>query len=122
MARTTSATLRAAITAEETSEAFLILLHFHHESMSPTTIKLVNNYVDLAVAGPQSDAHIAYPFSVDIPSDLEDALPRVELTIDNVDRFLMDEIRSLTSAPDITLYVVLASTPRCATRSPLPEP
>ena len=110
MTRSTSATFRAAINAEETSEAFLILLHFAHADI-PATIKLVNNYVDIDNAGPGNETYIAYPFNISIPSDLEDTLPRIQLTIDNVDRFLMDEIRSLTSAPDISIYVVLASTP-----------
>ena len=85
------------------------MLHFEHADI--TNLKLVNNYVDVHNAGPGSDTYIAYPFSINMPSDLEDALPRVQLTIDNVDRYLMDEIRTLTSAPDIILYVVLASTP-----------
>jgi hypothetical protein len=109
MSRSTSLTLRQAINAEETSEVFLILLDVYHADIGPpTTLRFVNNYTDIVSNG---NTYIAYPFQITIPSDLEDALPRVQLTIDNVDRSIMQEIRSLTSAPDISISVILASDP-----------
>jgi len=107
MARSTSATFRSAVNAEETSEVFLILLEMTHADI--TTIRLVNNYTD--VVGPGANTYIAFPFQITIPSDDDEALSRVQLTIDNVDRYLMDEIRAITSAPDISISVVLASSP-----------
>lgn len=108
MARSTSTTLRSAANAEETSEAFLILFDFYHADMTPDTLRFVNNYTDVVSNG---ETYTAYPFSLTIPSDLEDSLPRIQLTIDNVSRLIMDEIRLLTSAPDISIYVILASDP-----------
>jgi hypothetical protein len=109
MSRSTSLTLRTAINAEETGEAFLILLDIYHASFGPpTTLRFVNNYTDITSNG---NDYIAYPFSITIPSDLEDSLPKVQLTIDNIDRSIMDEIRSLTSAPDVNISVILASDP-----------
>jgi hypothetical protein len=107
MARTTSNTLRTAVNAEETSEIFLILLEISHASISPT-LRFVNNYTNITSGG---NEYIAYPFTITIPSELEDSVPRVSLTIDNIDRSIMDEVRSLTSAPDVSISVILASGP-----------
>ena len=115
MARNTSTTLRAAVTAEETSEAFLILLDIYHADMSPDTIRFINNYTDIISNG---ETYTAYPFSITIPSDLEDSLPRVQLTIDNVSRMIMDEIRTLTSAPTVSISVILASDPHTIEAGP----
>lgn len=107
MSRTTSSSLKAAASAQETSEVFLILLEISHADI--TTLRFVNNYTD--IIGPGAETYIGFPFDIIIPSDDEQALSQIKLTIDNVDRSIMDEIRSLTSAPDISVSVILASDP-----------
>jgi len=46
-----------------------------------------------------------------LPAEFDDQLPTVQLQIDNVDRRIMEGVRALTSAPAVTLEVVLASAP-----------
>ena len=54
---------------------------------------------------------IAAPFHITLPQDRDDELPHVQLTIDNITPDIIAAIRSLTSAPTITMDVVLARTP-----------
>ncbi len=53
---------------------------------------------------------IHFPFRVTLPDDTEEAV-RATLEIDNVDRQIVQAVRSISSPPTVTLEVVLASTP-----------
>jgi len=106
MSRSTTTALRSAVFAEETAEVFLFLITLSHTDI--TTLYFVNNYKDVTSNG---NAHVAFPFQITMPSETEDQLPRVQLNIDNVDRSIIDEIRTLTGPPTLTLSVVLASDP-----------
>jgi len=106
MSRSTTTALRSAVFAEETAEVFLFLITLSHTDI--TTLYFVNNYEDVTSNG---NAHVAFPFQITMPSETEDQLPRVQLNIDNVDRSIIDEIRTLTGPPTLTLSVVLASDP-----------
>ena len=55
--------------------------------------------------------YIAYPFSVILAEDDGEKLPKVRLTIDNVDRALVETIRSISDSPSINIKLVLASQP-----------
>ncbi len=88
------------------AEVPLVIIEISHDDIS--TLRFVNNYTNVTSNG---NVYTAYPFSIDRPSDLEDKLPQVTLTIDNVSRSIVDEIRTLTGAPDIDISVILASDP-----------
>ena len=106
MSRTTSSTLKTAVFAQRTSEVFLFFLTMSHADI--TTIRVVNNYSDVSSGG---NIYTGYPFTVSMPDEKEGALPRIKLTIDNVDRMLVDEIRSLSGSPDISLFLALGDSP-----------
>lgn len=116
MSRTLSATARAAIFAQQTDQVFLALLTLTHASL-PGPIRVVNNMVDIVSRG---DTFIGYPFQIALPGESEDELPRVQVMIDNVDRTLVEAVRTLTSPPTLTLEIVLASAPDTVEAGPFP--
>lgn len=109
MSRTTSAALKTAVFSQETNKVFLVLLTIQHADIgSPDTLYFVNNYEDVSSGG---DTYTAYPFMINLPGDIEDQLTQVQLVIDNVDRSIVEAIRTLTGPPTVTLSVVLSDTP-----------
>ena len=115
MARSVSATLEAAVYAQQTDEIFLILLAISHADMSET-LRFVNNTEDVVSGG---ETYTAFPFAIDLPSDTEDSLPSVQLVIDNIDRSIIEELRSIDSAPTIAVSVILSSAPDTIECGPL---
>ena len=116
MARTVSATLEAAVYAQETTQIFHILLEIAHADMA-ATLRFVNNTADVTS---DSDVYTAFPFTIDFPpADGEDQLPSVTLVIDNIDRSIIEELRSIDSAPTIDVSVILASDPDTVECGPL---
>lgn len=110
MPRSLSAAAAAAIHAQETSEAFVVLLALSHPSLvSP--IRVCTGSVATAHLG---DIYQPFPFSLTMPDDSDDAPPEVTLQICNVDRAIIQAIRSigLDSGPvQAQMAVVLASSP-----------
>jgi Domain of unknown function (DUF1833) len=109
----TSAAVKA-LTAQETGEVFLMLITIAHPSLVPS-LYFVNDTVDLISRG---NTYLGWPFQVALPDEREDALPQVQLRIDNVDRRIMEGIRMLTTTPTVTMEVVLASSPDTVERGP----
>jgi|SRR6185369_14808919 len=107
MPRALSTAAKQAIYAQETGEAFLMLLTISHAALSPS-LRFVNNTVDVTSRG---NAYLGWPFQLALPAEFDDQLPVVQLQIDNVDRRIMEGVRALTTAPAVTLEVVLASSP-----------
>ncbi len=118
MSRSLSTAAKAAIYGPQTGEVFLILLKISHASI--TSLYFVNNSANVtSTADGTAQDYIAFPFLIDLPDDSDSNLPTVKLMIDNVDRSIMDEIRStLTGAPTITTWIVLASSPNTIERGP----
>lgn len=104
MSRTLSATAVRELLAQNSGEVFLVLLTLSHPSM--TTLRLVNNTVDVVS---RANTYLAFPFELALPADLAEQLPVVQLSISNVDRRLIDEIRGIESPLAVTLEVVAAS-------------
>ena len=88
------------------AEVPLVIIEISHADI--TTLRFVNNYTNVTSNG---NVYTAYPFDINLPSDVEEKLPQVTLTIDNISRSIVDEIRTLTGAPDIDISVILASDP-----------
>lgn len=107
MPRTLSNAALASINAQSTSEVWLVLLTLSHATL-PTPIRLVNNNEDVVSRG---NTFIAFPFEIELPGEDPDQPPKAMLRIDNVDRRIVQTIRSITAPPTITLEVILASAP-----------
>jgi hypothetical protein len=104
MSRTLSNTAIQALMAQETNETFLELLTLTNTDMD--TIRLVNDWADHDVSG---NTHSGYPFEITLPNDTDEVTPRASVTIDNVDRLLMEAVGEVTTPITATLSVVLAS-------------
>ena len=116
MARSVSSTLETAIYAQQTNQVFHILLEIAHADMA-STLRFVNNTANVTSNG---DVYTAYPFLIDFPpADDPDQLPTVRLFIDNIDRSIVEQLRSISSAPTIDVSVVLASSPNTVECGPL---
>lgn len=102
-----SATAKAALFAQETDEAFLPLLTVEHEDLDQP-YHFVDNPVNVVSRG---RTYLGFPFQVDLPPQDPDRPPRVRLTIDNVDRRIVQALRAIDTPPTITLEIVLASDP-----------
>jgi hypothetical protein len=107
MSRSLSTAAANALTGQETTEVFLILLTISHASL-PASIRVVNDNADITS---RSNSYIAFPFEINLPADSAENLSRISLKIDNVDRALVDAIRSITTPPTVTIEVILASSP-----------
>lgn len=107
MARSVSNTLTAAVNAQETGEVFLVLLTLDHADLA-APIRVVDNNEDIVSGG---DTYVAFPFELTLPSDVEGRVPSARLVVDNVDRQIVQAVRSVSSAVDVTIEVILASDP-----------
>lgn len=93
--------------AQETDDVWLILLTIEHTDL-PATIRVVNNTEDVTSGG---DTYTAFPFRIALPDSREGAPPRARLEIDNTSREITQAIRSITSAPTVTIEIVRAADP-----------
>jgi hypothetical protein len=107
MSRTLSPLAKQAIFAQESGEAFILLLTITHASLAQP-IRCANNMQDVVSGG---NTFTAFPFRITLPQDREDRPPKMRLSIDNVDRSIVTAVRTLTSPPTIQLAVVLAIQP-----------
>lgn len=107
MSRPITSAARAALYAPDTSDVFLVLLTIDHADMQ-SPIRVCNNTADITSRG---DIYIAYPFQLTLPDDEDNRPPRARLTIDNVDRQIVQAVRSLTSSPMVTIEIIRAAAP-----------
>jgi hypothetical protein len=103
-----------ALTAQETGEVFLMLVTISQDDLADP-LYFVNNTVDVTSRG---NVYLGWPFQVALPDEREDALPTVQLQIDNVDRRIMEGVRLLSTPPSVVLEIVLADSPDTLERGP----
>jgi ABC-type Fe3+-hydroxamate transport system substrate-binding protein len=106
MSRVFSAAALREMLAQTSGEVFHQLLTISHPDM--TTIRVVDNTQDVVSRG---NTYTAFPFGLSLPADATERLPVAQLSISNVDRRLVDEIRSLSGPMTATLEIVTATTP-----------
>jgi hypothetical protein len=107
MPRDITATLRAAIFAQETGEALLTLLQIDHAELA-TPIRIVDNNEDIWSNGLQ---FFASAFKLGLPDDVADTPPQITLMVCNVDRAIVQALDDIASSPTVTLWLALASSP-----------
>lgn len=114
MARSLSLTARRAIYDQDTAEVFLILLTLSHPNwVAP--VRVVHNTQNITSRG---NEYLAFPFLINLPDDTAESVPEVTLTIDNVSREIVAQVRSISTSPDVTLEIVLASSPNTLEAGP----
>jgi hypothetical protein len=107
LSRAVSATMRASMFAQETSEVYLVLLKVDHPDLA-TPLYFVNAAADVTS---NAILYTAIAFDVSLPADVDDELPKVKLTIDNVERTLVPTISQYSDGLTVAMSVVLASDP-----------
>lgn len=106
--RSVSSTALRAMLAQETDEVFLVCLTIDHSSFDDP-ILVVNDMQPLVRAAGTFEP---FAFDITLPSETEDQVPQVQLTIDNVDRLIVEKIRLISAErPHVRMEVVLASSP-----------
>lgn len=106
MSRTFSTNFSEAITAQATSEVPLVLLTLDHETFT-SPVRVVNNTVAISSNG---NVFQPYPFEVEFPSET-DRIQEARVRIDNVNRLVIEKVRTIQSPAEATFQIVLASDP-----------
>ena len=108
MPRPLSSAARAAIFAQETGEAFIFLLELSHPDFTDT-LRVCNNGENVTSNG---QTYLWFPFELTLAGETDDTLPRARLRICNVDRRIVQAVRSVASQPvTARIALVMASTP-----------
>jgi len=116
MARTLSATAKAAIFAQTTSEAFIMLVTINHSSFT-TPIRVSSDPTqDLPVAAVRGTVsngveYIFLPFAINLPTQDDTGLARAQISVDNISREIVAAVRGADSALSIDIDIVLSSDP-----------
>jgi hypothetical protein len=108
MSRNTSTTFREAVFAQETGEAFIILITIDHDDLADP-IRVCSNATDVVLARNGGETYIAYPFEFSLPDDTDERISAGTITIDNVSTDIAKGIRALIVPPTVTIEIVLAS-------------
>lgn len=96
-----------ALLAQSTDEIFIPCLHIDHPTFA-APIRIAYNSETVTRA---DGDYLPYPFQITLPSQREDEVPSVKITVDNTDLSINDAIRNLVGAPSVRFDVVLASAP-----------
>jgi len=105
--RTLSASAIASLVQETTDEVWLVLLTINHADLVDP-IRVVNNIDNITSRG---DLFVGFPFSIILPEQGPATIGQAQLQIDNIDKMIVETIRTISSPPTVTIEVVLASQP-----------
>lgn len=95
-----------ALLAAQSDAAVWFLLEISHPTELPTPLRFVNNTEPVVRLG---ETWNPYWFDVTLPSEDADQLPKVTLTLENIEREILDALRALESPLDVKLYVVTSA-------------
>lgn len=98
---------RAAFSQSADDQVFLVLLTLDHTELDDP-IRLTNDSVNTVSRG---NTYYAFPFNLILPDSTGDKAPQAKLTVDNVDRSFVAALRSISTAPYITLEIIRAAAP-----------
>ena len=100
---TVSNTFKAAHYQQQTDEVNLIIVEIDHTDLD-TPIRVVNNTENVTSGG---DEYLAAGFNIKLPND--DGHTSIDVC--NIDRVMVNAIRSISTRPTVSLSVILASDP-----------
>ncbi len=97
--------LKRQLFSQESDDPFLTLLTMTHETFSAY---LVNNTVDVVSNG---NTFLAFPMKITLPADDGESTRDFAIDLDNVSLELIESFRSVTTAIDVKIELILASMP-----------
>lgn len=97
-----------------TDEVFLFFVQITSPGLEEA-VNFVGARKNITVLGIE---YLAYPFSLDLPSDDGETISSVTLTIGNVTRKLTESLRSISDDIYIKYWVALASSPEVVQEGP----
>lgn len=107
MSRTVAPATKAALYAQETAEAFIVLVTIDHADLA-TPIRVGSDAVDTISRG---NTFIAMPFERELPGEDDSGVSAGSLSIQNVSREIAEAARSISTPPTVLMEVVRASAP-----------
>lgn len=114
-----SANALRAMFSPDADETLIVLLTFEGPGIA-TPIRLADNYLqrlsetdDEVTYGLISNGqeYVFLPFNISLPTEEQSAETRCSITMHDVTQYLTPIIRTITSAPTVTVTLVLSSTP-----------
>lgn len=114
MSRPISNAAKQAMFAQQTSEAFIILLTIDHPDFTDPIRVASDPYEDLPDAGVRGVVSrgmefMFLPFSIELPQEDDSGVTRATLSIDNISREIVAYVRQASSALNVTVEIVLSS-------------
>lgn len=106
MANSLSPELLSQLYYQDSDDVFLTLVTLEHPSF--TTVRLVNNSVDIVSRG---NTFQAFPMRIRLPADDGESAREVNIEFDNVSLEILNEIRTVTDYINVKIEMVLASVP-----------
>lgn len=114
----------ATLFAQESSNTLITLLTITGTGIA-TPVRLADNYLtrlsetsEEVIYGVQSNLggattydFVFLPFGISLPTEEYSAAPRCTITLNDVTRYLLPTIRSISTAPSVQIDLVLASSP-----------
>jgi hypothetical protein len=104
--RTLTQATRLAIMGEETTDVFLFLLALTHPELD--TLYFVN---DTRPCVSNGVTYMAFPFDLTLPDDREDQITSIRLTINNIDRRIVEAVRRVDTPAVFVLSLIRAAEP-----------
>ena len=105
MSNSVSDTFKEEVFKRESSECFILLVTIAHDDLA-VPIRVTSDGVDTVSRG---NTFISFPFDIDLPSSSSERAPQARIVIDNVDRQIVQAVRSISSPPSVLMEIVLAS-------------
>ena len=105
--------------AQETEEVFVLLLEISNEldPSQPIRVALDSQSLDSKLTVDGVDTHgsaVTFAggfFAIELPEEAGDNISTVRVSIDNVDRVIVQAIRNASNPPEVRLWIVLRSSP-----------
>lgn len=107
MPRNVSDVFKEAFFSDSTDEIGLMLMTIDHEEL-PDPIRVVLN-TELVIS--RGDIFLPYFFRVNFPEERPDRVATAELSVDGVDRVIINQLKILITPPTVLLELVIASQP-----------
>lgn len=114
MSRNVSNAFKAAAFAQQTGEAWILLVTINSPNLAQPIRVASDPYEVLPIAGvrgvvSRGDEYIYLPFSISLPAQDDTGIARAKISIDNVGRDVVLAVRQSQSKISIAIEVVLAS-------------